>query len=87
MPLTKIYSNIAAFSVFYVNPSLHSGQAERNGTLTPQLVAEGLAARYCLMINLIFALLGLLFCLFLVMNYRKWFGQSAMAAKNPGETY
>ena len=70
-----------------------SGVAQRvvdlvnNGTLTPQLVAEGLAARYCLMINLIFALLGLLFCLFLVMNYKKWFGQSAMAAKNPGETY
>ena len=58
-----------------------------NGTLTRELVAEGLAARYCLAINLVFAVLGLLFCLYLALNYKKWFGVSVMSSKAEGEMY
>jgi MFS family permease len=59
--------------------------------ITSKLVAsygdEGLASRSSLGLNLIFAIVGFLFCLYLAANYKKWFGVSAMSAKGPDDIY
>ena len=47
----------------------------------------GLGARYSLAINLVFAALGLLFCLYLVSQYKKWFGVTAFSKKGPDDIY
>ncbi len=48
---------------------------------------EGVAVRTSLMLNLGFAVIGLLFCLYLASQYKKWFGASVMAAKGPDDMY
>ncbi len=50
-------------------------------------VAQGLASRLSLGINLIFAIVGLCFCLFLAANYQKWFGVKAFSKKGPDDIY
>ncbi|MCD8018432.1 MAG: MFS transporter [Clostridiales bacterium] len=48
---------------------------------------EGVASRYSLAINLVFAAVGLLFCLYLASQYKKWFGVSWAAAKGKDDIY
>ena len=48
---------------------------------------EGAAVRTSLMLNLGFAVVGLVFCLYLASQYKKWFGASVMAAKGPDDMY
>ena len=48
---------------------------------------EGLAAKTSLSMNLVFAAIGLAFCLYLAANYKKWFGVSALSAKGPDDIY
>ena len=47
----------------------------------------GQGARLSLAINLIFAVCGLAFCLFLAANYQKWFGVKAFSKKGPDDIY
>ena len=64
----------------YVMPVITSALVKSYGD-------EGLASRSSLGLNLIFAVVGLLFCLYLAANYKKWFGVSLMSAKGPDDIY
>lgn len=57
-----------------------------SGALTASHGA-GQGARLSLGINLIFAAVGLAFCLYLVANYKKWFGVTAFSKKGPDDIY
>ncbi len=48
---------------------------------------EGLASKSSLGLNLIFAVAGLAFCLYLAANYKKWFGVNFMSAKGADDIY
>lgn len=56
-------------------------------TAAAATIASGLASRMSLGINLVFAIIGLLFCLFLAANYKKWFGVPAFSRKGPDDIY
>lgn len=64
----------------YVMPVITSILTKTSGN-------EGVAARTSLGLNLVFAIVGLVFCLFLAANYKKWFGVSVMSAKGPDDIY
>lgn len=64
----------------YVMPVITSALVKSYGD-------EGLASRSSLGLNLIFAVVGLLFCLYLAANYKKWFGVNVMSAKGPEDIY
>ena len=64
----------------YVMPVITSMLTKASGN-------EGAAARTSLGLNLGFAIIGLLFCLYLAANYKKWFGVSVMSAKGPDDIY
>lgn len=49
--------------------------------------SEGVAVRTSLMLNLVFAVVGLVFCIYLASQYKKWFGVSVMASKGPDDIY
>lgn len=55
--------------------------------LTKSAGDEGAATRISLGLNLVFAILGLAFCLYLAANYKKWFGVSVMSSKGPDDIY
>jgi len=63
----------------YVMPKLQSIFTASSG--------EAAACTINLSINMVIAAIGIVFCLYLIANYKKWFGVSAFAAKTPEEVY
>lgn len=63
----------------YVMPSIQAFFTSNAG--------EAAATRINLSINMGLGALGLIFCVFLAANYKKWFGVSTFVAKTPEEIY
>lgn len=63
----------------YVMPKLQSIFTASSG--------EAAACTINLSINMVIAAIGIVFCLYLAANYKKWFGVSCFAAKTPDEVY
>ncbi len=63
----------------YVMPSIQAFFTSNAG--------EGGAIRISLSINMVLGAIGLLFCLYLAANYKKWFGVSTFVPKTAEETY